>query len=56
MTKKALQEKLHPVCLDCRQACKQKAVVMLLKCARYRRKDKQLELSFTYEKHTGKKQ
>jgi hypothetical protein len=55
MTKRTATVKLNSVCLGCRQKCKQADTVIVLGCSRYRRKDMQLELKFTFDKKRGKK-
>lgn len=54
MAKSAPKKKENPVCRDCRQECKQPETVTVLNCAKYRRKDIQLELKFTTGRQKNK--
>lgn len=54
MAKSAPKKKENPVCRDCRRECKQTETVTVLNCAKYRRKDAQLELKFTTGRHKNK--
>lgn len=45
----------NPICRDCRQECKQTDTVIVLNCAKYRRKDEQLKLNFAMDRGKNKR-